>query len=195
MNQADTKKEAERKTGNTAQGAGRAKRDYIKTALYVYPALKAAAKEVSEHVQRKACLSYGDRLSCEALTEYLLNQIDTKDRLETLFFTIGSALDKLSDQEKFLLQVRYFGGTKKVISAYSDEEIHKFCGSRRSYYRKQEKLVKKIGEKFVRDGLSEERFYREYGSIELIRRVDKALSAGRRGAQGAREEQVLARLT
>ena len=103
-------------------------------------------------------------------------------------------MDKLSVEEKFLLQVRYFGGKNKVISAYSDEEIHKIFGSRRSYYRKQEKLVKKIGEKFARNGLNEECFYREYGSIELIRRVDKALAAGRRGAQGAREEQVLARL-
>ena len=58
----------------------------------------------------------------------------------------------------------------------------------------QEKLVKKIGERFMRKGLDEEKFYSEYGSIELIRRVDRALSAGRRGAQGAREEQVLARL-
>lgn len=190
----NTDSENQKNTGNQAQGKGRAKRDYIKTALYVFPALKAAAKEVSEHVQRKACLSYGDRLSCEALTEYLLEQIDTKERLETLFYTIGSALDKLSVEEKFLLQVRYFGGKNKVISAYSDEEIHKIFGSRRSYYRKQEKLVKKIGEKFARNGLNEESFYREYGSIELIRRVDKALAAGRRGAQGAREEQVLARL-
>lgn len=190
----NTSSENQKNTGNQAQGKGRAKRDYIKTALYVFPALKAAAKEVSEHVQRKACLSYGDRLSCEALTEYLLEQIDTKERLETLFYTIGSALDKLSVEEKFLLQVRYFGGKNKVISAYSDEEIHKIFGSRRSYYRKQEKLVKKIGEKFARNGLSEESFYREYGSIELVRRVDKALAAGRRGAQGAREEQVLARL-
>lgn len=190
----NTNSENQKNTGGQAQGKGRAKRDYIKTALYVFPALKAAAKEVSEHVQRKACLSYGDRLSCEALTEYLLEQIDTKERLETLFYTIGSALDKLSVEEKFLLQVRYFGGKNKVISAYSDEEIHKIFGSRRSYYRKQEKLVKKIGEKFARNGLNEECFYREYGSIELIRRVDKALAAGRRGAQGAREEQVLARL-
>ena len=81
-----------------------------------------------------------------------------------------------------------------MISAYSDEEIQKLCGSRRSYYRRQEKLVKKIGERFMRKGLDEEKFYSEYGSIELIRRVDRALSAGRRGAQGAREEQVLARL-
>ena len=190
-----TSDENQKTTGNQAQGKGRAKRDYIKTALYVFPALKAAAKEVSEHVQRKACLSYGDRLSCEALTEYLLEQIETKERLEILFYTIGSALDKLSVEEKFLLQVRYFGGKNKVISAYSDEEIHKIFGSRRSYYRKQAKLVKKIGEKFARDGLNEESFYREYGSIELIRRVDKALAAGRRGAQGAREEQVLARLS
>ena len=190
-----TSDENQKTTGNQARGQGGAKRNYIKTALYVYPALKAAAKEVSEHVQRKACLSYGDRLSCEALTEYLLQQIETKERLETLFYTIGSALDKLSVEEKFLLQVRYFGGKNKVISAYSDEEIHKIFGSRRSYYRKQAKLVKKIGEKFARDGLNEESFYREYGSIELIRRVDKALAAGRRGAQGAREEQVLARLS
>ncbi|MGN1053219.1 MAG: hypothetical protein ACI4SH_07520 [Candidatus Scatosoma sp.] len=190
MKNGNTEKEKERQTA----GEGKAKRDYIKTALYVYPALKAAAKEVGEHVKRKACLSYGDRLSCEALTEYLLGQIDTKERLETLFYTIGGALDELSDQEKFLLQVRYFGGKNKVISAYSDEEIQKLCGSRRSYYRRQEKLVKKIGERFLRKGLNEEKFYSEYGSIELIRRVDRALSSGRRGAQGAREEQVLARL-
>ena len=194
MKNGNTKREKGNDTERQAIKEGKAKRDYIKTALYVYPALKAAAKEVGEHVMRKACLSYGDRLSCEALTEYLLGQIDTKDRLETLFYTIGNALDELSDQEKFLLQVRYFGGKNKVISAYSDEEIQKLCGSRRSYYRRQEKLVKKIGERFMRKGLDEEKFYSEYGSIELIRRVDRALSAGRRGAQGAREEQVLARL-
>ena len=50
----NTNSESQKNTGGQAQGKGRAKRDYIKTALYVFPALKAAAKEVSEHVQRKA---------------------------------------------------------------------------------------------------------------------------------------------
>ena len=68
------------------------------------------------------------------------------------------------------------------------------CGSRRSYYRRQERLLKKIGEKLQRRGVDENNFYKEYGGIELIRRVDRALRVGRRGAKSAREEQVLARL-
>ncbi len=167
---------------------------YIKTALYVYPALRAAAREVSEHIQRKACLSYVSRTSCENLATYLIGQIGVKEKLEELRKTLGEILDKLSDTERFLLYVRYFGNKKKFLSAFSDEAIRKICGSRRSYYRRQERLVRKIGEGLRSRGMTADCFYREYGTIDLIRNVDKALAAGRRGAQGAREEQVILRL-
>lgn len=169
-------------------------REYVKTALYVFPALRVMADEVGEHVKRKACLSFDNRVPCENLAVYLLEQLELKSRIETLFDTLGGVVDKLSEQEKFLLQLRYFGGKNKKISACSDEEIRKLCGSRRSYYRRQERLLKKIGEKLLRRGVDESQFYKEYGELELVRRVDRALKSGRRGAQSAREEQVLARL-
>ena len=174
--------------------AGRMGREYVKTALYAFPALKVMAEEVGEHVKRKAYLSYDNRVSCENLAVYLLEQLELKSRIETLSDTLGGVVDKLSGSEKFLLHLRYFGGKNKTISACSDEEIKKMCGSRRSYYRRQERLLKKIGEKLQRRGVDENNFYKEYGGIELIWRVDRALRAGRRGAQSAREEQVLARL-
>lgn len=168
------------------------KRDYVKTALYVYPVLRAAAKELGEHVKRKAYLSYASKTSCQNLAEYLLEQLDAKTRLETLYAEMKKAMHKLSDGEKTLLFVRYFGVRK--TSGYTDEQLKSVCGSRRTYYRKQDKLKRKIGERLKRAGLSEERFYREYGGIELIRRVDDALQKGRRGAQGAREERIVASL-
>lgn len=168
--------------------------NYVKTALYVYPALRAAAEEVSEHIERKARLSYRQIYRCEDLAAYLIEQIDLKARLENLAGTIGRALLKLSEYERFLLHLRYFGAKKRVIAAYSDEEIRKLCGSRRSYYRRQERLVRKIGERLRRRGMTQDAFYREYGDIELIRRVDKALAAGRRGARGAREDLVISKL-
>lgn len=167
-------------------------RDYVKTALYVYPVLRAAAKEIGEHVKRKAYLSYASKDSCETLTGYLLEQLDAKAKIETLSAEMKKATEKLSDDEKTLLRVRYFGLRKK--SEYTDEDLKSVCGSRRSYYRKQDKLKRKIGERLKRAGLSEERFYREYGGIELIKRVDDALRKGRRGAQGAREERIVERL-
>ena len=176
------------------KGDMRGGREYVKTALYVFPALKVMADEVGEHVKRKAYLSYDNRVSCENLAAYLLEQLELKSRIETLSDTLGGVVDKLSTQEKFLLQLRYFGGKNKTISGCSDEEIKKLCGSRRSYYRRQERLLKKIGEKLLRRGVSEDNFYNEYGEIELVRRVDRALKAGRRAAQSARDEQVLARL-
>ncbi len=145
-------------------------------------------------MKRKAYLSFDNRVSCEKLAVYLLEQLELKTRIETLSDTLGGVVDKLSDQEKFLLQLRYFGGKNKTISACSDEEIRKLCGSRRSYYRRQERLVKKIAEKLLRRGVNEDSFYKEYGEIEVIRRVDRTLKAGKRAAQSAREEQVLARL-
>lgn len=178
----------------TTQDGIKAMNDYVKTALYAYPALKAAAEEVVEHIERKARLSYQNLYGCADLAAYLIGQIDLKERMEYLAHAIGSALGDLSRYERFLLHLRYFGSKKRVISAYSDEEIRRLCGSRRSYYRRQEKLVKKIGERLRQSGITQSVFYRDYGDIELIRRVDRALASGRRGARCAREDTVIAKL-
>ena len=84
--------------------AGRMGREYVKTALYAFPALKVMAEEVGEHVKRKAYLSYDNRVSCENLAVYLLEQLELKSRIETLSDTLGGVVDKLSGSEKFLLQ-------------------------------------------------------------------------------------------
>ena len=63
--------------------AGRMGREYVKTALYAFPALKVMAEEVGEHVKRKAYLSYDNRVSCENLAVYLLEQLELKSRIET----------------------------------------------------------------------------------------------------------------
>lgn len=87
--------------------------NYTKVVLYAYPLLRTVGEDYAEHIRNKALLSYDSAMTTERLAEYLAEEILCKERLEWLKRTVEDVLSRLSDVERTLVAIRYFGKTKK----------------------------------------------------------------------------------
>lgn len=110
--------------------------DYVKAVLYIYPKLAAIAEDYGEHIRNRALGSY--RRTAEREAEYLAEEILRKGAIENLKEKVDGILKKLSGEERFLLEMRYFGRRKQVSAVGLRPR------SERSYYRRQEKLLGKM---------------------------------------------------
>ena len=89
--------------------------NYTKVVLYAYPLLRTVGEDYAEHIRNKALLSYDSAMTTERLAEYLAEEILCKERLEWLKRTVEDVLSRLSDVERTLVAIRYFGKTKKTV--------------------------------------------------------------------------------
>ena len=87
--------------------------DYVKAVLYIYPKLAAIAEDYGEHIRNRALGSYR-RGTAEREAEYLAEEILRKGAIENLKEKVDGILKKLSGEERFLLEMRYFGRRKQV---------------------------------------------------------------------------------
>lgn len=158
--------------------------DYVKAVLYIYPKLAAIAEDYGEHIRNRALGSY--RRTAEREAEYLAEEILRKGAIENLKEKVDGILKKLSGEERFLLEMRYFGRRKQVSAVGLRPR------SERSYYRRQEKLLGKMAALFAAAGLTEEAFFREYGGFAWMMSVCRRVGAGRECAAGRREQAWLA---
>lgn len=152
-------------------------KNYAKLILYAYPLLRTVEKDYEEHIGNKALLSYEGRWTAEQTAEYIAGEILEMRRLEWLKATVGKTLAGLSDVEKTLVAIRYFGKRKGVKALLRDEKnpLKKSGWTERSYFRRQAKLGDKLTEAFALAGLTEEVFAREFAQMGIFKRVARAL--------------------
>ncbi len=157
-------------------------KNYVKTILCAYPFLKTVEEDYEEHIRNRALLSYDGRWTAEQTAEYLAEEILNMRRLEWLKGKIEGVLNKLTDVEKTLAEIRYFGKRRKLKSFLKKEKnpLSKRAWTERSYFRYQERLGDKISSLLALDGLTEEIYERELASIDVIQKVEKAASRVRR---------------
>lgn len=185
----DTEKEKRTEEGSIERA--RRPESYVKTILYIYPRLERIAGDYGDHIRHRAILSYENR-TAERAAEYLAEEILKKRAIEALKERVDAALKKLNDEERFLLEVRYFGRKKKLrefLEAGTERP-----GSERSYYRKQERLLKKVISVFSGVGLTEEAFFREYRGFGWMMSACRQIGSGRECAAVRRERQTLTEL-
>ena len=134
-------------------------------------------KDYEEHIGNRAILSYEGRWTAEQTAEYLAKEILEMRRLEWLKHTVQEILANLSDVEKTLVAIRYFGKRKGVKALLQDEKnpLKNSGWTERSYFRKQAKLGDKLTEAFVLAGLTEEVFREEFAEMDLFKKVARAL--------------------
>ncbi len=148
---------------------------YVKTILYVYPLLRDMQTEYQKHIENKAVLSYRAQNSVEEQVEYLAKEIAEKRNLLWLQQCVEKALALLSDVERTLIAVRYFGKTKaikKAVAAKTEQQRDKKNGmSERTYFRLQNKLVCKVGELLGGMGLDKKTFDELFASLPLFAQV------------------------
>ena len=147
--------------------------DYVKAILYVYPAMGALAEAARGAAENKALLSYRSRFNAMHDLEEVAEEIFLAERLDSLKITTENLLADLNSEELFLLEYRYFR-RKKFLAKFGGSVL---C-SERSYFRKQEKLLRKIASQFSLNGIKEEYFLKAYKNSVCLMRVYRAIVNG-----------------
>lgn len=168
-------------------------------------------KEIEDHIRFKALTSYDYRRSSEKMVEYVAKQVALRQTLLRLKTTVKTVIDALSEEERLLMDLRYFGKLDDVVKRLrgclrrSDEpcvRARKICQtlgikrvwSERSYFRKQKALLEKVEAKFIAAGLSDKDFENDYGDLGVIRFVQRVLERGREVVAIGRELALVRKL-
>ena len=141
--------------------------EFVKEVLYAFPLLETVERDYAEHIENKAVLSYKSNLTAERLAEYIVGEIIEKQRLIWLKQLVIGVLDKLSQQERVMVAVRYFGKSRKA------GEKPFGVWSERTYFREQERLAKKLGAMLTAAGITKEKFDKWFAPTQLFISVHK----------------------
>ena len=166
--------------------------NYAKVVLYAYPLLKTVGDDYAVHIRNKAVLSYESRLTTEQLAEYLAGEIIEKNSLEWLKDTVAKVIAKLSEEERTLLDIRYFGKTKKLRDFLKGQAQKRKNGgegcSQRMYFRRQQRLADKLGAMLYYAGVTQKVYDEHFKNMGIFRKLhlfveqgkDKKISADER---------------
>ncbi len=156
-------------------------KEYVKAVLYAYPLLKTVEKDYEDHIRNKALLSYDGRVDTERLVEYIAGEILCKQKLGWLKSLLEDVFDRLNEEERALVEIRYLGKTKNIryyVKGVGEEHSKKW--SERMYFRRQKRLYEKLSAMLNAFGLTEEVYEREFSRLDIFKKVDKLLKAEQR---------------
>ncbi len=144
--------------------------NYVKALLYFYPMMRSTERNYGEYIRNKAIMSYDNRVPAETTVEKILEEIIKKKKFEELTNKLTSVMKELNLEDKVLLEFRYFR-RKKVLKKIVKNGLWKFVGSKRNYFRRQNKLEKKIYSILIKKGLTEKEFLDNYAELEEIKDI------------------------
>ena len=147
--------------------------DLTKAVLYVYPMMKKLAEATRVGARNKALLSYRSKCGAMHDLEAVAEEILLARRLDELKEILDALLARLNREELFLLEYRYFR-RKRVLEKY-DKTLN--C-SERNYFRKQERLLKKLSAWLLARGMTEEYFLSAFQNSVCLMKVYRALQNG-----------------
>lgn len=153
---------------------------YVKAVLYAYPYLKMLAEATRSGAEVKARLSFRTENTLDT-AEKIAEEILLARRLDELSAAVERMTEKLTPEETFLLEYKYFrsGGNLRGELACSERE----------YFRRQADLVKKAGFLLSACGMTQERLINDFGGCPFFRRLVRAIAKGReRAVAGKRRE-------
>lgn len=159
--------------------------NYTKVVLYAYPFLLTVGKDYEEHIRNRAVLSFGSSMNAEKLVEYIAEEILRKERLEWLKGAVERVLAKLSDAERTLIAIRYFGRKRKIRAyrytkaAKERENANGRGWSERMYFRHQQRLGNKVSGLLKLEGLTEDVYERDFKDEETFAKIHAFVEAGR----------------
>ena len=167
-------------------------KDYQEVILFLYPRLERAAEDIAQIVEAGALASVSGKESAERCAGRLLGYLQTRE----CFLAVRDAVDgmraQLSEEERFLLEYKYFRRKGVLQGEFRSMDLD--C-SLRTYYRKQDRLARRMNALFLRAGLTETWFAETLGGLPFFASALRCLRA-RRGAlvdKRARRELTLRR--
>ncbi|MBE7068253.1 MAG: hypothetical protein E7381_03020 [Clostridiales bacterium] len=151
--------------------------NYVKAVLYAYPLLETVETDYGEHIYNKAILSYKSEKPAEVLAEYIVGELIEKERLVWLKTLTEKVLATLSDVERTWIAVRYFGKEKRIKSPLPPNKRKEGRGflSEGQYFRMQQRLGNRVGERLVALGLDKTRFEKEFKDMKIFEEIFKFL--------------------
>lgn len=153
--------------------------NYVREILYGYPLLKTVGEDYEIHIRNKALLSHGVHVDGLRLAEYLAGEILTMDKLEGLKSVVKGALDKLSDEERILIEGRYFGKRKKLRDFLKRRTLEgQAPWSQRKFTRRQNAAEKKVSVLLFCAGITQEKYLRDFASMDIFVKVRERMEHG-----------------
>lgn len=144
------------------------KSDYVKTLLHAYEHLPKITRRIDEIVLKKALSSMTNYSFCEKQCEKIVNLTVQKAlMIETKYF-LDRAMSRLTREEKEMLDYKYFRRYHKYNLSAKDFTC-------RNYFRKQQKLIKTIGDNLTWLNKGNEWFEKRCMRIPFIRKVYHAV--------------------
>lgn len=160
---------------------------YVKAILYLYPKLTGLIKDGQEHIENKAVASFMNKQSPEKLYEAMAEEVIKRNKLMELKALLDEIYEELTKTEKYLVEMRYL--RRKRYLKKAEAEIEKSIGSKRTYFRRQERLIKKVQSRLALKGLNEEVFQERFLNIDAVSLVCRYLQ--KKGDEiGQKEEQA-----
>ena len=164
------------------------KNTYCKCMLYAYPNVDQLLEQLDTLVEKKALSSMDDFSPCIEQCESILSLTAQKDVLILLKVKLDKILCQFSSEEKELLDYRYFKQKPK-------ENYIGFDFSSRSYFRRQEKVLKKINFCCESEGLNDQWFEKECLKnnffVGLLRGVCQREESLKRENKGVKKTNVI----
>lgn len=158
-------------------------KSYVKAVLYGYPLLKTVSEDYQAHIENKAALSVRTDKSAFELAVELAGEVCQKKDFEWLKGCVEKALDMLTDVEKTLIAVRYFGKRRKMKKSFPcDKELPKTeiaAWSERKYFRFQNRLSEKVGSILLRLGVTEEIFEEKFAKTDIFEKIYRFVCEGK----------------
>ena len=149
-------------------------KECVKAMLYAYALLDTVSEDYEEHIRNKAILSCLRTEPARVLAEKIALEILEKRVLETFKGRVESILSSLTETERSLVAIRYFGKERKTKERLVAPQKDGGWGERK-YFREQAKLLAKLCERFYSAGLTKEYFETELMQIDIFEKVFRAL--------------------
>ncbi len=139
---------------------------FAKTALYAYTNLEAVADQIDELVEKKALSSISDYSPAIEQCHKMLDFTYQKDVLFALKIYIDEVVKKLNQSEIDCLEYKYFKRKPK-------EYFVGFDFVSRGYFRRQNKLIKKVALLLEKDGATDVWFKENCLEMDFFRELLK----------------------
>lgn len=158
---------------------------FVKVLLYAYPKLRAIARSVSAAVENQAVLSFRSKESALVTAEKIVKEMMLQCNLEHVAEALDRVLERLSEEELFFLEYKYFRRNSLLKGKFSGY-APKCC--ERSYYRKQGALLQKVHFLSAAQGWTEDRFFEAFGEFSYFMKLYRALQNGKEQAISVRRK-------
>ena len=138
-------------------------KDYQKTRLFLYPRLERFAEDLGQYARAKAVASCLGREDTEACVQALIDCAHAQNCCRTLKALLDGVFGGLTEEERVMLDYKYFRRRRGSAPPLGF--------SRRTYYRRQQKLESALNAEFLRRGMDEGWFLRLCGGVPAMRQV------------------------